>query len=331
LNGPNAVFSWSAVSGANEYWLDVGTSPYVGNIASGCVGANTARLVTGLPLDGSTIYATLYTKINGSYQDGTGAYLRNSYSYSTVRIAAITSPAPGTILSSSTTTFSWSAYPGGAAQYWLDVGTSPSQGNIFGGNVGSATSKQVTGFPLNGSTVFVTLYTSINGSFQDATGADIRNSYTFTSAANTKAAITSSAAGSTLTGSTAFFSWTAGAGATAYWLDVGTQPFVGNITAGNVGTATSKLVAGLPVDGSTVYATLYSFINGVWQGNSYTYTALDARAVLTSPLGSTLHGSSATFTWTTGAGVAAYWLDVGTAPGQGDISAVTSGLRHQNL
>jgi len=48
-------------------------------------------------------------------------------------------------------------------------------------------------------------------SFQDATGADIRNSYTFTSAANTKAAITSSAAGSTLTGSTAFFTWTAGA------------------------------------------------------------------------------------------------------------------------
>jgi hypothetical protein len=225
------------------------------------------------------------------------------------------------MLPGSPTTFVWSPYSCGASEYWLDVGTAPSQGNIFGGNVGSATSQQVNGLPLNGSTVYMTVYTKINNSFQDVDGSYIHNSYSFASAPDGKAAIVSPAPGSTLGGSSATFTWIAGAGATAYWLDVGTAPSLGNIFGGNVGSVTSKLVTGLPLDGSTVYVTLYSNVNGVWQGNSYTYAALSQKAAITSPApGSTLHGSSITFNWTA-SGASAYWLDVGTAPGQGNLAA----------
>lgn len=107
-SGPSATFSWPAISGATQYWLDVGTLPYVGNVFGGSVGTNTSKLVTGLPADGRTVYLTIYTQLNGSYFDSGGAYLRNSYTYTAGRIGAITSPAPSSTLSGATVT--WSAY-----------------------------------------------------------------------------------------------------------------------------------------------------------------------------------------------------------------------------
>jgi hypothetical protein len=38
-------------------------------------------------------------------------------------------------------------------------------------------------------------------------------------------------------------------------------------------TATTETVSGLPSNGKTIYARLYSYINGAWQYTSYTYTA----------------------------------------------------------
>ena len=78
-------------------------------------------------------------------------------------------------------------------------------------------------------------------------------------------------------------------------------------------------VNGLPTDGSPVYVTLYSLIGGVWSGNAYTYTALNASgglAVIQSPTpSSTLSGNAATFTWSADTNASAYWLDIGSAPG----------------
>ena len=311
LPGFSATFSWTTANGATAYWLDVGTTAGVGNIFGGNVGTAASKLVMGLPLNGSTVYVSLYSFINGSWQ-------ANNYTFIAATAgdpkAAMLSPAPGSTLAGSSVTFAWSAGTGVSA-YWLDVGTAAGQGNIFGGNVGTATSKLVTGLPTSGSTIYVTLYSNINSSW-------FSNSYTYTAAVNAKAAMSSPAPGSVLPGFSATFTWTTGSGVSAYWLDVGTQPGVGNLFGGNLGLATSKSVTGLPLNGSTVYVSLYSNINGSWQGNNYTYTAAttaDPKAAMLSPApGSTL-SSSATFTWTTGAGVSAYWLDVGTAPGVGNL------------
>ena len=77
LSGPTVTFTWTG-TGVGGYWLDVGTAPFVGNISAGSVGAATSKLVSGLPMDGSTIYVTLYSNINGSYTDSNGNYYRNS-------------------------------------------------------------------------------------------------------------------------------------------------------------------------------------------------------------------------------------------------------------
>src|SRR2546430_10266084 len=80
--------------------------------------------------------------------------------------------------------------------------------------------------------------------------------------------------GSTLPRAVAAFSWSAGAGATQYWLSVGTTGAgSGNVYAQSQGTSVSATVSGLPVDGSPVYVRLWTLLGGTWQFNDYTYTA----------------------------------------------------------
>ena len=78
--------------------------------------------------------------------------------------------------------------------------------------------------------------------------------------------------GSTLSGNQATFTWSAGSGATAYWLDIGNVPG-GNqyYQSGNLGNVLTTTVYSLPADGSTIYATLYSLVGGQWLSNPYTY------------------------------------------------------------
>jgi uncharacterized membrane protein YoaT (DUF817 family) len=131
-----------------------------------------------------------------------------------------------------------------------------------------ALSASVTGLPTYGQTVYVRLRSYINGAWQSA-------DYTYTeSGAPVAAALTSPTPGSTLTGSSATFQWTAGGGVTEYELYVGTTGVGSHDIYNSGGTmALSASVTGLPTYGQTVYARLYSWINGAWKSADYTYTA----------------------------------------------------------
>jgi hypothetical protein len=102
----------------------------------------------------------------------------------------------------------------------------------------------------------------------------IEYQYTAFGASSQKGAITSPAPSTTLTGSSVTFTWTAGAGATAYRIDAGSTPG-GNqyFQSTNLGNVLTTTVSGLPTNGSTVYVTLYSLVNGQWLYNQYIYTA----------------------------------------------------------
>ena len=131
---------------------------------------------------------------------------------------------------------------------------------IQSGNLGNVLTTTVNGLPTNGSTVYVTLYSLIGGVWQS-------NPYTYTafSLAAAGGVLTTPTPGSTLTGSSVTFTWSAGTGATAYWLDVGSAAG-GNqyYQSGNLGNVLTTTVNGLPTNGSTIYVTLYSLIGGEW-------------------------------------------------------------------
>jgi hypothetical protein len=143
--------------------------------------------------------------------------------------------------------------------------------------------------------------------------------------------ITSPADGSTLSGSSETFTWSDEGTAVNRWrLEVGTTAGSSDLFVQTFDAATtSVLVSGLPTDGSTVFVTLRWRSDGTTSTASYTYTAFDdggspppaGTPMITSPAdGSTLSGSSETFTWSTeGAAVDRWRLEVGTTPGGTDL------------
>ncbi len=182
----------------------------------------------------------------------------------------IYSPPNGSTLTGNSATFWWAGYPGATA-YWLDVGKEPNGNEYWQSHSLSAStfSQTVDSLPSDGSTVYATWYYLLGGSWV-STGY----SYTAFGASTQKGVITSPVPGTTLTGSSVTFTWTAGAGATAYWIDAGSTPG-GNqyFQSTNLGNVLTTTVSGLPTNGSTVYITLYSLVNGQWLNNQYTYTA----------------------------------------------------------
>jgi hypothetical protein len=301
LTGSSATFTWSAGYGVTQYDLHVGTTAAGStNIFSGSV-TGTSQAVTGIPTTGGTLYVRLYSYIAGAWQ-----YTDYSYTELNPVPAAMTSPAPGSTLTGSSATFTWTTGTD-VTQYNLHVGTTGAgSSNIFAGTVTGQT-KTVTGIPLTGATLNVRLSSYIAGAWQYI-------DYTYTEANAVPAAITSPTPSSTLTGSSATFSWTVGSDVTQYDLKVGTTGVGSSNIFGGIVSGTSQSVTGIPVTGGTLNVRLLSLIAGAWQSIDYTYTEANAvPAALTSPTpSSTLTGSSATFSWTTGSDVTQYDLKVGT-------------------
>jgi hypothetical protein len=314
------TFTWAAGNGALDYWLDVGLSLGNGGIFGGVV-TGLSKQVVNIPCSGQPVYARLWTRHAGGYLPPV------DYTYSAAAACAVVetrgtmvSPANGAQLPGGQVTFTWLA--GSTAQeYWLDVGTQLGQGNVFGGRE-NGLSKTVSGIPCNGQTIYVRLWTRV------ISGAWLPIDYTYTAAASctgTRAVLTSPIHQSTFASTTVTFTWTTPSNAIDYWLDVGYTKGRGEIFGGVV-TGGSKTLSGLPCNNfTTVYVRLWTRDStGYLSPLDYWFQGAQScttdKAVLYSPVpGSTLAQTPAQFTWTPGTGATAYWLDVGTAVGQGDI------------
>jgi hypothetical protein len=108
-------------------------------------------------------------------------------------------------------------------------------------------------------------------------GAWLSNDYTYTAytaAGSEKAVMQSPAPGTTLAGAATKLSWSSGVGVASWALWIGSNPDTYDVYAGWEPGLWRALM--LPTDGRTLYVTLWSFLNGVWQPNAYTYTAFTA-------------------------------------------------------
>jgi hypothetical protein len=81
LTSSPCTFAWTAVPGAEDYWIDIGTEPRQGNISSGFTGGARSKAVDiGSFLNGRTLYVQLYAKLpHADLAAGTG----NNYAFAT--------------------------------------------------------------------------------------------------------------------------------------------------------------------------------------------------------------------------------------------------------
>ena len=276
-------------------------------------GSATINIPAGSLAPGSDTLTASYTPDSGSSSTYNSASGSAPVTVS-MAAAALTSPAPGSTLTSASTTFTWNAGPDGVTNYYLWVGTSA--GGVDLVNIGPLSGASATvNLPTNGSTIYARLWTVFNGTTY------LYNDYTYTEASVAAAAtITTPVPGSALTAASTTFIWNAGpSGTTGYYLWVGTS--AGALNLVNIGplSGTSATV-NLPTNGATVNVRLWTVINGTtFVYNDYTYTAAAdaAAAAIVSPTpGSTLTAASTTFTWNAGpSGTTGYYLWVGTSTG----------------
>ena len=251
---------------------------------------------------GGTLNGTTYTT------DAITANCTVTASFSAlVPIATLTSPTPGSTITTSSSTFTWTNGTG-VTVYSLTIGDqSKGSSNLFtSGNLRNKTSISVP-LPINGENLFARLCSYIAPSWQC-------NDYTYsTSGTPVLAQLTAPAPGSTITGSSATFQWSAGAGVTNYILQLGsTGQGSKNLYNGASTTALQAAVTGLPTNGLPIYARLYSQFNGSWA--RYVDYILDppTAAALTSPTSGALAATGQTFTWAPAPGATGYTLFLGT-------------------
>jgi len=299
LTGSAATFLWDKGVGVTQYALWVGNKP-LGYELYGRTETGLSRTLT-VPTDGRTLYVTLWSLINGAWQSN--AYTYTTATATTARKAQMVAPSETTALTSSSVTFIWDGGIG-VTRYALWVGNAPGTYDLYA-RFETGASRTMT-LPMDGRTVYVTLWSLVNGTWES-------NAYAYTTTALAKAQITSPVPGTTLTSATTTFVWNSGAGVSQYALWIGSEPSSYDLYMG-LGTSLTRTLD-LPTDGRTLYVTLWSYLNGAWQSNAYTYTAFTTvPAQITSPAnGSTLPGASVTFEWNSGAGVTRYMLWVGSA------------------
>jgi len=265
-----------------------------------------------VPTTGSTKYSGAITV--GASQTIEAIAVATGFTNSAVATAAytigtpavLTTPTPGTMLSSSSATFAWSGATN-VSEYELWVGsTGAGSSNLNYPGVTTGTTETVSGLPTNGKPLYVRLYSKVGGVWQ-------YHDYTYSASGGTPAVLTTPKPESTLASNSLAFSWSGGVGVTEYELWVGTTG-VGshNLNYPGLTTGISETISGLPTNGETLYVRLYSKISGAWQYNDYTYTAEQLGALTTPAPGSTLTSTSAAFTWKAGVGATEYELWVGT-------------------
>jgi hypothetical protein len=166
LSSTTVTFAWLPGNAATLFQLYVGTTGIGSSnlYNSGSVTATT-ETVSGLPATGKTLYVEL------SWYIGTTWYTAN-YTYTASGgqpLPALTTPTPGSTLTSTTVTFKWTTGTGGATHYVLYLGsTGVGSSNLYNSGSVTATSVTVSGLPSNGETIYARLFWLIGSVWNSA-------------------------------------------------------------------------------------------------------------------------------------------------------------------
>ena len=302
---PRASLMWTDVSTAQSYYLYIGTSPGAKDAYdSGEVSALSFDL-EGLPR-GRVLYATLYTRAGNVWR-----YTRRSFRILPVATLLPRPDTPGRI--DTRIPIQWTSVEGAEA-YYLYVGSTPGAKDLINTGAIQTLQRAIDSLPA-GRLVYVRLFTKHDGVWRF-----VESTWTTRAVAYLDGAVASSATWSSATPLT----WAPFAGASRYFVYVGSKPGATDLSSSGEISGTTFVMpahhaAAIPSD-QTVYVRLYSLVDGHWEFVDYSlWFKVEAR--LTFPLADATNvGVSALrFTWNEIADATAYRLQLGTSPGSSDL------------
>lgn len=308
--GETARFEWSDSGAETNLWaLWVGTTPGGRDIFQKSTD-KTFVTVTNLPANGSTLYARLYTK------PGTTWNLVSEHSFTSQAGPEILLPVENAQLNSSSTSIEWTDNGGSIDTWALWAGTSPGGRDIHN-RVETGTSAMITNLPQDGSTVYVRLYSLVQGIWS------LVDSHQYLSVETARPELLLPNDSDQLDTASATFNWTDNGTTVDKWaLWVGDTPG-GKELYNRSTTAQSLVVDNLPTDGSPIFARLYAYRDGRWDNIdeiALTSANIDLSQITSHTSGSTLANSTVQFEWATSDHNVNTWaIWVGTSEGGRDL------------
>jgi hypothetical protein len=287
---------WTSVSGAQSYYLYVGSTLGAKDLVNTGEIQSTSYTASGLPR-GVALYARLWTKLAGLW-----AYSDSQFA---ADAAALTYPANGARNADLRLPIQWT--PIAAAQaYYLYVGSALGAKDLLNTGEIQSTSYTANGLP-RGVTLYARLWTRVAGLWI-FTDSQFRQDV---------ATLTYPLDGTTNADLRVPLQWTPVPGADCYYLYVGTTRGAADlINSGEIHT-TSYAASTLP-RGQTLYARLWTKMSGAWNFTDTTFAA-DVATITYPADGSTSADFKLPIQWTPVAGVQAYYLYVGSTAGAKDL------------
>lgn len=303
--------SWSSVTGATAYRLDVSTSSSFASYLPGLQDLNvstaTSRAVSGL--SGGTTY---YYRVRAVGQSGTSAS-SNVRSVTTLAAApAAVQSVTASALASTSFNLGWAA-AANATGYSVDVATDSTFKRFVTGfrnrSVGAVTSVAVTGLKAN--TVY---YARVRASSAVGAGAD-----SAIVTVRTMILTPTASAAKSITAGGFNAAWRSVQGATGYVIDVATDAgftkFVAGFQARAVGAATSAAVSNLDPGVTYYYRVRAVGPVGTTPNSNIVAAMTKALAKPTVNAASMITASSMRISWRAVTGAVGYRLDVATDSG----------------
>ena len=215
------------------------------------------RAPLGVP-GGITLYARLWTK-------HAGGWLYVDTVFSAPPVARLLYPANGGIISDPIQPLTWNPVANVQA-YYLYVASTPGAKDLVNSGETQQTSYVIrSALPIN-QTLYARLWTKVAGTwrFTDST---------FSAAAPSMARFTYPAAGGTTIDPTQPLTWTTVSNVQAYYLYVGSTPGAKDLVNTGEIQQTSYLLPNLLPVNQTLYARLWTKLNGVWRYVDTTFVA----------------------------------------------------------
>ncbi len=308
------TFTWSAVSGATEYWVQLkrGTKIYYDKTNS----LSTAVTLGGIPQDGQNVTLVIWYKV------GT-AWLNQEFNYKTegtggAAITSVTPAANATIPASQT--FTWSAVSG-ATEYWVTL--KKGSVTLYGKSSGSNPSVTITNIPQDGSTLTFQIWYKMGSAWYTSSSVPAKEvSYVAGTVTGSGSITTVTPAANATIPASQTFTWNSVSGASEYWATLKK----GSVTVyeRSTGSNPSITISNIPQDGSSLTLQIWYKVGTTW----YTSATVPAKQVTyvggagggcvgcgssgivtVSPTpGTTLSQSTQEFNWNPVSGALEYWV-----------------------